>query len=191
MDINGIIRGGAAAQRTLKQLEKPYRRAGYRAINRVLGKQRTEGSKRIRQQVALKAGYVRDRLTIRKAREAKPEGAIQTPSRGVLLSRFKVRQLRRKGRRAGLAVKVKAKGSAKTMRGAFLVKLPNGVDAVAIRERGQGRRFRVLYGPSVSQVFTAVSQDMAPQALAAFRTTYARQLEYELSRLRGTSGGAR
>ena len=67
-------------------------RAMSRAINHTLGVTRTEASKEIRKQVKLKAGYVREKLKIKRATFYSLNGAIQTPARGTLLTRYPHRQ---------------------------------------------------------------------------------------------------
>ena len=178
-------------QRDLSAIKNGSSKAMSRAINHTLGVTRTEASQRIRKQVALKAGYVKDRLVIRKATIAKPVGMIRTPSRGVLLSRYANRSYKSK---PGLGVKVKAGGGFKHMPGAFFIgPLKNsGATAIAIRtekalpsrsgallkpKRFQG--IKILYGPSVSQVFTDVKDDL--QAPSGNRLM--QRLAYEADRL--------
>ncbi|BBI51104.1 hypothetical protein HORIV_35250 [Vreelandella olivaria] len=78
-------------------------RAMSRAINHTLGVTRTEASKEIRKQVKLKAGYVRDKLTVKRATVNSLNGAIRTPTRGTLLTRYPHRAYKEGG--AGVQVK--------------------------------------------------------------------------------------
>jgi hypothetical protein len=146
---------------TLQHIKNGSNRAMASAINHTLGVTRTEASSEIRKDVKLKAAYVRERLQLRKASVTRPEGRITTPTRGILLSRFPNREYVR----GGVGVQVKPTGGKKRMPGAFYITFANGVTAIAIRTKrgaGLGRRegLKVLYGPSVSQVFTDVKDDL-------------------------------
>ncbi|TFH84812.1 hypothetical protein EQG41_20425 [Billgrantia azerbaijanica] len=169
-------------RRDLSHIKNGSNKAMSRAINHTLGVTRTEASTQIRKQVKLKAGYVRERLKIRKATVNKLQGAIRTPSRGVLLSRFPNRAYKR----GGIGVQVKPSGGKKRMPGAFFIgPLKNsGVMAIAIRTQhgpGLGRSggLKITYGPSVSQVFTDVKDDL--QAPSGNRLM--QRLAYEADRL--------
>ncbi|WP_136247937.1 phage tail protein [Halomonas borealis] len=151
-----------------------------RAINHTLGVTRTEASKEVRKQVKLKAGYVRDKLKVRRATTSKPQGAIQTPTRGTLLTRYPNRQYKK----GGIGVQVKPTGGKQKMPGAFFIRFANGNQAVAIRTKrgpglGRSEGLKVLYGPSVSQVFTDVKDDL--QATSGNRLM--QRLDYEAGRL--------
>lgn len=148
-------------ERDLEHIKNGSNRAMSRAINHTLGVTRTEASKEIRKQVKLKAGYVRDKLSIKRATVNNVTGAIRTPARGTLLTRFPHRQYKR----GGIGVQVKPTGGKKKMPGAFFIRFANGVQAIAIRTQsgpglGRSEGLEVLYGPSVSQVFTDVKDDL-------------------------------
>ena len=100
---------------TLNHIKNGSNRAMSRAINHTLGVTRTEASKEIRNQVKLKAAYVKERLKLKKASVTRPEGRIATPTRGILLSRFPNREYVR----GGVGVQVKPTGGKKRMPGAF------------------------------------------------------------------------
>lgn len=149
------------------------------AINKAAKPIRTKASSAIRDQVRLKAGYVRDRLTIKKATRGNLSGAIRTPSRGLLLSRFstdpnvnpeKVSWLKPPPEPPrGIKVKVKPSGSSKTMSNNFFyMVLPQSRALAIVRRRDKvgprGGKIDVAYGPSLSQVFTDVSEDVLPEA---------------------------
>ncbi|MFW6344710.1 MAG: phage tail protein [Halomonas sp.] len=146
----------------LAYLKNGAPRAMSRAINHTLGVTRTEASSEIRKQVKLKAGYVRDKLKIRKATMSQLSGAIRTPTRGTLLTRYPHRQYKK----GGIGVQVKpGSGKTKHMPGAFFITFGNGVQAIAYRTKygpglGRSEGLKVLYGPSTSQVFTDVKDDL-------------------------------
>lgn len=150
------------------------------AINHTLGVTRTEASKEIRKQVKLKAGYVRDKLKIKRATVNSLNGAIQTPTRGTLLTRYPHTRYKN----SDMGVQVKPTGGKKRMPGAFFIRFANGVQVIAVRTEygpglGRSEGLKVLYGPSTSQVFTDVKDDL--QAPSGNRLM--QRLGYEADRL--------
>lgn len=152
---------------TLAHIRNGSNRAMSRAINHTLGVTRTEASRAIRKQVKLKAAYVRERLRLQKANVNRVQGRITTPTRGLLLTRFPNEQVYEPigDDPWGINVQVKPRGGYKHLPGAFYITFANGVRAIAIRtQRGAGlgrsEGLKVLYGPSVSQVFTDVKDDL-------------------------------
>lgn len=153
------------------------------AINKTVPKIRTLSSVKLREQVRLQAGYVKEKLTIRKATKAHLSGAIGTPSRGLLLSKFSTDvQVASDGIRwlkppvmpvGGIRVKVKPDGAAKAVSpGAggnkpFYMVLKTSRALGIARRTGPGRNdIEVLHGPSISQVFDDVRGDVLPEASA-------------------------
>lgn len=151
------------------------------AINKAAPKIKTASSRAIRDQVRLSASYVGERLTVRKATRARLSGAITVPSRGLLLSRFstdaniagdKVSWLKPPlVPKTGIKVKVKPSGAPKLA--PFIGKnkpfylLLNSRQNVGIAAReGSSRKIKVFSGPSLSQVFNTVRDDVMPLATA-------------------------
>ena len=161
-------------------------------LNRAATRVRALSSAEIRDQVALPKNYVDRELKINKLREDNPAVEIASPKRGTLLVVFPNRQLRRQGRNAGVSVKVKPRGGFKQMREAFYVPAAFGNRGatkgrvIAVRPAGSTRYpIKVLYGPSVSQVFQTVRDDIAPRAVGLVRTEVERAQTYlikEISR---------
>lgn len=157
------------------------------AINKTTPRVRTRASALIREQVRLTASYVGDRLTIGKATRARLSGSIHTPVRGLLLSRFSTDSLIAGDKTSwirppfvpdrGIRVKVKpndapkvVKGDAQTQGKPFYVVLNGGQNvAIAARFKGERRKFKVFYGPSLSQVFTTVKNDILDEASNIYR----------------------
>lgn len=157
-------------------------RVRVRTLNKTVAKGRVESDRAIRKQVRLKAAYVKSLLTITKASIRKPQAKISTPSRGLLLSRFstdtsiagdKVGWLKPPSiPPRGIRIKVKPSGGAKVFSGddeikgkPFYMVLPGTSGRVAIVGRraaagADGGRIKVFYGPSLSQVFTDVKEDI-------------------------------
>lgn len=167
-------------EQTLAHIRNGSNRAMASAINHTLGVTRTEASREIRNQVKLKAAYVNERLRLQRASIAKPQGRITTPTRGILLSRYDNRQYAN----GDIGVQVKPTGGKKRMPNAFYITFANGVKAIAIRTMsgpglGRSEGIKVLYGPSVSQVFTDVKDDL--QAPSGERLIA--RMEHEAARL--------
>lgn len=153
------------------------------AINKAAPRVRTLASARIREQVRLSASYVNDRLVIRRATRKSLSGAISTPSRGLLLSRFSTDPLIAGDRVGwfkapdvpprGIRVKIKPDGASTVVSGdsetkgnkPFYVILNGGQNiGIAARLTGQRRKFKVFSGPSLSQVFSTVREDVLGEA---------------------------
>lgn len=154
------------------------------AINKTAPRVRTMASREIRNQVRLQASYVNSRMSVIRASRGQLTGGISTPSRGMLLSRFStdtsIADDARTWDRApavpprGIRVKVKPSGSVKVVRGGsgtkgqpFYMRLPGGNLGIVARRQfpgPEGGRIDVLYGPSLSQVFDSVRDDVLPAA---------------------------
>ena len=137
---------------------------------------REQSVSRISSQVALSRSYVARHLRvfppIQKGKSW--EAGVQATKRGVLLSRFENRGIRvpkkhpgrGKGstKHGGIRGKVKP-GSSYAAPGFFYVPGLRGSGALGIAVRtGKGRDdYKVLHGPSVSQVFQTVRNDLSPE----------------------------
>lgn len=147
------------------------------AINQAGPKVRTAAGRAIREQVNLKAAYVNDRLTFKRATRANLSGAITTPSRGLLLSRFSTEPNVANesiswikpppAPYGGHYVRVKPGAQVKIGRGGgskpFYIVL-KGSRALGIARRTSSGGIDVLHGPSLSQVFDTVRDDVLPVA---------------------------
>jgi len=148
---------------SLSHIKNGGGRAMSRAINHTLGVTRTEANKEMRTQVKLGAAYIRERLRQINATANKPEGRITTPTRGILATRFPHREYVR----GGVGLQIKPTGGKRHMPGAWVMRFPNGQQAIVFRPSNsakvnwQSAGLRVVYGPSVSQVFTDVKDDLA------------------------------
>ncbi len=180
-------------EKKLKQFEKAIIVAQTRAINKTAKKVKTQAAKKIGSQVALKAGYIKSKLQIIKANNKKDHAVIFATSRGVLLSRYSNSQLRRKSKitgkkkSAGISVKVKRSGSRKKMRGAFYIRLKSsGVIGIAVRQKGHKGRdnYKVIHGPSVSQVWNGVRDDIKQDAQAWFYQIAKHEFKRELRKIK-------
>ena len=199
-----IVLEGLDATADLAALTPKLTEAARQAINRTLDRTRTQAAREIRRQVAFPASYLSpsgERLVVSKrASDTNLEGVISGRWRATSLARFaKNTDPKAARRRGGVTVTIKP-GSAKFMKGAWLVRLRAGSEktdtqfnlGLAMRlkpgetlrnSRGAVRldnNVWLLYGPSVSQVFTTVRDDLTPETLDF--------LEKEFERLRVVRG---
>ena len=164
------------------------------AINKAAPKIRTAASKAIREQVNLKAAYVGDRLTFKRATKSDMSASISTPSRGLLLSRFATEPNISNesiswikpppAPYGGHYVKIKPGGpQVKIGRGGdskpFYIVLKNS-RALGIARRKASGEIDVLHGPSLSQVFNTVRDDVLPAAGAELQAQLLDAMRYLL-----------
>ena len=170
------------------------------AINKAAPKVRTSASRAIREQVRLSASYVNERLVVRRATRARLNGAISTPSRGLLLSRFSTDSLIAGDKaswikpplipRGGIKVKVKPDGGASTVTGGSdtagnkpFYMILNGGKNLGIAARLSGsKKIKVFSGPSLSQVFNTVRGDVLPGAAAEYQHQLLDAMRYILAK---------
>lgn len=166
--MNIILKGQKDLEKKLRKVKGAISKGTVRSINNTAKKVKTQAAKQIGQEVVLTAGYIKKKLQITKARRNKEFAVIFATKRGILLSRFSNKQLTRKAKQggkknAGISVKVGRKQPRKKMRGAFYIRLKgSSVTGIAIRKKGaKGRNnFKVIHGPSVSQVWNNIKVNM-------------------------------
>lgn len=131
-------------------------------------------SQRIREQVNFKVSYINEHLNFEPANRGSLIGKVTTPSRGALLSVFATNL--NSFSTAQPKVKVKPSGAAKSVFGDastypnkpfFMVLRNSGVVGIVARRNrpgANGGKIKAFYGPSLSQVFKTVKDDMATPA---------------------------
>ena len=154
------------------------------AINKSLPLAKTASSSAIRSELKIKAGEVRDKLGTTKATNAKLQGRIKASKKGRLLSRYSttpaIRDNAWSGNKAppvparGIRVEV-TPGKRKVVQGSrdgkgqpFYILLKSGVVAIAQRRKTagpQGGKLLLLYGPSVSQAFWNIKEDVEAEEI--------------------------
>ena len=169
-----------AVQGRLAHIKNGASRALARALNKTASRAKTMASRAIRGQVRLTAAYVRENLRgpangmSYKATVARLQAMLSTPNRGIRLDRFMTSQPpTRAGRPANpVRVKVKPTGGATVMPSAFFVQARNsGGYLIALRNAviqrlglktklSQSSGFSALHGPSLSQVFNSVRDEL-------------------------------
>lgn len=163
----------------LERLDKPLNTAAKRTSEEV----KTLVSDEIRKEIALKKGYVDERLStyVRYARpdDMSAEITVSTPQRGVLWRNFTpIYSLNDKG---VLRITIKP-GQRKVMKGAFRLRLKDGSTTPVVRigstryKDGEKQGLRnyssgnyAMYGPSPSQVFNTIKPHIQDQANDLFQ----------------------
>lgn len=166
------------AKAAFSELPANLRAALIRSINNVVPTAYDLGVEKITSQVALTKTYVKSRLYVsQKASNTDPMAVISGRVRSTQLRRYSGTQLFApaklpgKRRLAGTSVKVKAGGSPKTLNHAWIIKLKYGEQdakmglTMGIAQRtGSGRNdYRILYGPSVDQVWRDAKEEIRPE----------------------------
>lgn len=171
--------GLEAARARIAATPKMIDRAAVQALNRAITSVRALAVREIRKEVQLPAGYVREKLRINRATASRPEASIVASRRGVLLTRFPHRVLKR----GGIAVTV-TPGSRALFSRAFLIKSlrGSGVPGIAVRKGKARLPVAVLHGPSPSQVFGTIRKDIAPEAGQIYRRQFQSALLFMLSK---------
>lgn len=193
MSVQVQLRGFDELRQFVRGIPERVDEASSVAINDTLKFGQAESSRRIRKEIAFSASYIgsaenpSSRLAVsRKASPQRLEGAITGRARATSLARFKTGEKKgRNGKKGYVRVKVKAGGAARSIPGAFTIKLRrgnaaydpgNGNEGIAVRLKdgelpeGLNKKKMVqiegslylLYGPSVDQIFRKVREDVAP-----------------------------
>lgn len=118
--------------------------AEVRAINKTARSVRTEISKRVRAEVALKASVIKGSVTMTKAsRQAKPSAKVGVDAKPIPLKHYAARQVKK-----GTTVRVKKKGGRKLIKHAFIA---DKLGSHVFQRKGDDR-FPILkrFGPSVA-----------------------------------------
>lgn len=178
-----------------------------RALNKTAAKAKTEASKAIRSQVRLSASYVKEKINgpsdgfEYKATTNKLTAKISTQKRGVRLDNFLTSLA---PYRAGtptdpIKVKIKPSGAAIKISSAFWVPAKNsGGYLIAVRNevlRQQGMKIKiapagytVLSGPSISQVFNTVKDDISISLSDYLATVMERETAWLITKNPPTAG---
>lgn len=186
--MNIIIKKQRELERRLKRTRQAIVKGQVRAINKTLRSARTQLAKDIGQQVALPASYIKTRFDESKANKNTLTARLKTPSKGIQLRRFFAKQLVKRGKTvdykpAGIAVKVARRGRQKKIPGAFLIRLRGSGYGIAYRSKG-AKKYRVLYGPSVSQIFNTLLPQNETEIYQTFERNMIADINYYVSKVR-------
>jgi len=179
------------AKQAFAELPANLKAALIKTINSVVPDVRELAIERITGQVSLTKAYVKGRLYVsQRANNTDPTAVISGRVRSTQLRRYQGTQLYTaaklpgKRRLAGTSVQVKAGKGSTVLKHTWLIKLKHGdTDARAgltmgIAERtGKGRNdYKILYGPSVDQVWRGVKDEITPEVEAKLEDEWRRQM---------------
>lgn len=145
------LHGVDDAEKFLRALGLSTKTALSNTLNELSNQTEQAAAKSILAQLNLSKAYVNNKITVEKSSAKTLIAKVRTEKRGLSLARFNATQLYKKGRRSGVSVRVKRR--AKKIPKAFMFKGKNNNKLMAIRQGKGKNNFKVLYGPSVSQVF--------------------------------------
>ena len=187
------------AQERLDHIKNGAARALSRALNKTASKAKTIASRAIRNQINLSAAYVRENLKgpasgfAYKATVNKLTARLSASKRGVLLYQFSTNSVAATGRPPE-QIKVRVKpGRSVAIPSAFWVrtkgsnKLTPAVRNSVLRQLNMTRTtdsgsFTVLHGPSLSQVFNTVKDDIGGDMSQTLVDNFAHEMEWLLTK---------
>lgn len=187
------------AQERLDHIKNGAARALSRALNKTASKAKTIASRAIRNQINLSAAYVRENLKgpasgfAYKATVNKLTARLSASKRGVLLYQFSTNSVAATGRPPE-QIKVRVKpGRSVAILSAFWVrtkgsnKLTPAVRNSVLRQLNMTRTtdsgsFTVLHGPSLSQVFNTVKDDIGGDMNQTLTDNFAHEMEWLLTK---------
>ena len=187
------------AQERLDHIKNGAARALSRALNKTASKAKTIASRAIRNQINLSAAYVRENLKgpasgfAYKATVNKLTARLSASKRGVLLYQFSTNSVAATGRPPE-QIKVRVKpGRSVAIPSAFWVrtkgsnKLTPAVRNSVLRQLNMTRTtdsgsFTVLHGPSLSQVFNTVKDDIGGDMNQTLTDNFAHEMEWLLTK---------
>ena len=146
-----------------------FPKAGARALNKVMKSAKVNASKNIREIYKMKAGDVKETMTIKKASTTKLTASLVTVGRRIALYLFNAKQ-----NRSGVAITI-TKGGRKTITGAFIATMKNGHVGVFMRKGKTrnpiGERYTIsapemMGGKAVQEKINAFVDENLPKILS-------------------------
>lgn len=191
----------ADVRERLAHIKNGTERAMARALNRTASKAKTAASRAVRDQVNLSAAYVRQNLKgpadgwAFKATIGRLSARLSTPKRGILLRNFVTNAVPPGPGRppVPIRVKVKAAGATEVLSSGFYIRtktsnaITPAVSNDVLRSLGMKQKldsgpYTVLHGPSLSQVFTDVKDDISDGMSALLAANLQHEMEWLLNK---------
>lgn len=197
-----VVIEGLDAITDLEAVPNKVLRAAVAAVNKASDRARTAGKRGILEQINFPARYLdpsEGRLVVRqKASKTNLEARVSARTRATSLARF-ARGNPTPGDRRPIAVQVSAGGATRTMNRAFVIRLRAGTAALdtksnlglairtqngepprgAYKPKRLGENLWLLYGPSVSQVWKSVRDDVSPETADFLEKEFLRLMDLE------------
>jgi len=182
-------RGIKIVQRDLKRMQEKFKKA----IRKAAYTAARDGIPVIKREVQKELAIKKGGLSGIRHKKSGPLGReIYTPSRGALLTKYQYGAPKGEligGRRAGhrrrreslgVIVQVKKSGWYRHLPKAFITNIQAGekrIKVIAMRYPNDSRRFRVLYGPSLSQAMETLRPKIEPKIADKFERELTRQIK--------------
>lgn len=156
--------------------------AAIRALNRAIASVRTDATRRLAQEMGLRAKTVRDRLKIIPAKNGQLEATLVVGGKRIPIKEFAARQTRQ-------GVTYRGPGGARTLiKSAFIAKMRSG--HIGVFERRTTKRLPIVERFGASLPFVAVKQKILQAGLAVGEAAFRKNLEHELGRALGVQNAA-
>jgi len=168
-----MIRGSLDTSGWSAAIDQLGERAGRpvaRALNRAAGSGRTLLSREIAEDMSLRVGYVRDRLTLRDAQPDQWRASVTPSGKRLPLLQFGARDVRPRG------VSARVQGTRTRYRSAFIATMKSGHVGVFARKGKKRLPIQELFGPSIPHVFGKY----LPAAQARAEEQLMKNMEHEL-----------
>ncbi len=170
--------------------QRTLRKVATRAVNKAAVSVRAEASKKVREELSLKAGDVKDAITLVKARQAdNPVAKLIVPDKGIELYKFGAKPKRvttQRGPRTGVTVKVKK--DRKLVSGGFIATMKSGKTGVfkrtgSVTSKGKGR-IRLLFSTTVADIFENEDfiREMQAYSIARLAVVLRQEMAFEVSK---------
>lgn len=193
---------GLDALSALSEITPNVEKALIQALNKTADRGRTSADRRIREQVNFPASYLRPSLgrlaVVQRAGKGSFEARIRGSDRATSLAQFSKQKWlgggNRRHAKGEVKVRVKKGGPQRVIERAFIMKLNNGNQGLAVRTDGAkpkgaykpkqiGKGLWLLYGPSVDQALVAASDgdgvvnEMTPETLDFLNSEFIRNMK--------------
>lgn len=160
----------------------------FRAINRGITTARAEAVRKVREGYHVKAGDVRQTMTLHRANSNNLVGRVASKGGVMPLISFDVSPKRPSpARRSPYNARIQKGGGRKSLGKAFVARMPNGSMGVYERfgpyRRGAGQKIKPKYGPSVPQMLG--SKDVVEHVSEKARQMMDSRIDHEINRILG------
>lgn len=166
----------------LSSIPKGMEKATSAAINRTLQSTRTSASRKVRERYDIKANLIKESVSLTRATQSNPYGAMISRGSPIPLIKFKVNPSKpNPRRRKPIFASVKKSGG--NINGVFIAEMKNEHIGVYERVGLQRLPIRQLYGPSAPQMIgeETIIQELGEEAKEVMLT----RLSHEAQRLLG------
>lgn len=179
IEVNGLER----VDKVLKDLPKEADKIKYRAVQRAALAGKSEAVKQGKNKYNLKSAEITKTFRLIKPTKDNPVAELTSTGKRVRLIKFKVNPKGVPKKRKMVKVSVLKAQGMKTLKNAFIAKMPNGTTGIFERESEKRMPIKQLYGPSVPQLFKEPTVRQAIQNKA--KEVLENRLVHELGRYIG------